>query len=325
MAEEEQKPVERSEREGNWEKDLVNRLAFASLNEQRRSRRWGIFFKLLLFVYLLILLVMVTVGPDFGETVTVGKHTAQVEVNGPISDGSPASAEVIIEGLRDAFEHKNTKGVVLRINSPGGSPVQSDYVYNEIKRLRAEHEEIPVYAVIVDMGASGAYYIASAADAIYANPASIVGSIGVLMNSFGFVETMKKLGVERRLYTAGANKGFLDPFSPTQEANITHVQTMLDNIHQQFINAVKAGRGEKLSGGDELFSGLVWTGEKAKELGIVDGMGDVDYVARELVGAEDVVDFTRKPDLFQRFADRIGASMARVVGEHIGLQGPALR
>mgnify|MGYP001089985819 CR=1 FL=1 len=243
----------------------------------------------------------------------------------PAQKNSPANAEVIIESLRDAFEHENTKGVVLRINSPGGSPVQSDYVYKEIRRLRSEHPEIPVYAVIVDIGASGAYYIASAADAIYANPASIVGSIGVLMNSFGFVESMDKLGVERRLYTAGRSKAFLDPFSPTDEESKEHIQVMLDNIHQQFISAVKEGRGDRLSEDEELFSGLVWTGEKAEELGLVDGMGDTDYVARDLIEAEEVVDFTRKPDLFKRFADSIGVSMARVLAEKIGLQGPELR
>ncbi|WP_303905833.1 signal peptide peptidase SppA [Thiohalomonas denitrificans] len=323
MANEQQKSAGNPESEQIWEKELINRLAFASLKEQRRSRRWGIFFKFLLFAYLSILLFM-AIGPDFGEKATVGKHTAQVEVNGPISDDSQANAEDVIDSLRDAFEHKNTKGVILRINSPGGSPVQSDYIYNEIRRLRSEYEEIPVYAVIVDMGASGAYYIASAADAIYANPASIVGSIGVLMNSFGFVESMDKLGVERRLYTAGENKAFLDPFSPTDEKSTRHIQVMLDDIHQQFIGAVRAGRGDRLSESEELFSGLAWTGQKAEELGLIDGMGDVDYVARELIDAEHVVDFTRKPDLFKRFADRIGASMAGVIARNIGLQGPEL-
>ncbi|SCZ58908.1 signal peptide peptidase SppA [Thiohalomonas denitrificans] len=324
MNQEEQKSAGNPKSEPNWEKDLVNRLAFASLKEQRRSRRWSIFFKFLLFIYLFVLL-FTAIGPDFGEKATVGKHTAQVEVNGPISDDSEANAEDIIDGLRDAFEHANTKGVILRINSPGGSPVQSDYIYNEIRRLRSAHEEIPVYAVIVDMGASGAYYIASAADAIYANPASIVGSIGVLMNSFGFVKSMDKLGVERRLYTAGENKAFLDPFSPVEEESTRHIQAMLKDIHQQFIGAVQAGRGDRLSESEELFSGLAWTGQKAEELGLIDGMGDVDYVARELIEAEEVVDFTRKPDLFKRFADRIGASMAGVITRNIGLQGPELR
>lgn len=326
MAEESQKtPSAESAPKKEWERDLVNRLAFAALNEQRRSRRWGIFFKLLLFVYLFALLFMFAAGPQFGEKVGIGKHTAQVEINGAITDDGPASAENIIKGLKAAFEDKNTQGIVLRINSPGGSPVQSDYVYREIKRLRAEHESIPVYAVIVDMGASGAYYIASAADAIYANASSVVGSIGVVMNGFGFVDTLDKLGIERRLYTAGENKGFLDPFSPTQPENVRHIQGMLETIHQQFIAAVKEGRGERLQERPELFSGLVWTGQEALQLGLVDAMGDVHSVAREVIGAEKVVDFTRQPDFFERFADRVGATLARTIGQQLGLQAPVLR
>lgn len=325
MSEQEPGNAEARRDEAPFERDLINRLAFAALNEQRRARRWNIFFKLLLFLYLFGLLMLALPGGKLGEKVSVGEHTAQVEISGTIADDTEASAESIIKGLTAAFEDKHTKGVVLRINSGGGSPVQSDYVYQAIRRLREEHSDIPVYAVIVDIGASGAYYIASAADAIYANPSSMVGSIGVLMNGFGFVDTLDKLGVERRLYTAGENKGFLDPFSPTEPDNVAHIEQMLEEIHGKFIDAVKQGRGDRLEESPDLFSGLVWTGERAQELGLIDGMGDVDYVARELVEAEDVVDFTRKPDLLQRFADRVGAASAKVLAESLGVGGPNLR
>ena len=317
---------EQGERGTPWERELLNRLSFASLAEQRRARRWNIFFKLVLFSYLFLLLFLAFRGPELGEArLKAGEHTAMVEVNGMISDATKANAETIIEGLRDAFENKNTKGVVLRINSPGGSPVQADYVYREIKRLRTLHPRIPVHAVIVDVGASGAYYIASAADNIYVNPASIVGSIGVLMNGFGFVGTMEKLGVERRLLTAGENKGMLDPFEPLKPEDAAYAKQLLGQIHQQFIDAVKQGRGERLADNPELFSGKFWTGQEGLELGLADDVGDVGYVAREVIGAEQVVDFTPKPDLLKRFADRLGASMANVLSERVGLGPGALR
>lgn len=317
---------EQSEHGPQWERELINRLSFASLAEQRRARRWNIFFKLVLFSYLFLLLFLALRGPELGDARFQGKaHTAMVEVNGLISDASKANANTIIEGLRDAFENTNTKGIVLRINSPGGSPVQSDYVYREIKRLRVLYPSIPVHAVIVDVGASGAYYIASAADNIYVNPGSIVGSIGVLMNGFGFVGTMEKLGVERRLITAGENKGMLDPFEPLNPKDVTHIKQVLGQIHQQFIDAVKQGRGDRLADNPELFSGKFWTGSKGIELGLADEVGDVDYVAREVIGAEQVVDFTPKPDLFKRFAERIGATMANVLSEQVGLNPGSLR
>lgn len=310
----------------NWERDLLNRLSFASLAEQRRARRWNIFFKLLIFSYLFLLLFMAWQGRELGEkSLKVGDHTAMVEVNGMISDATKANADTIIEGLRDAFEDKNTRGVVLRINSPGGSPVQSDYVYREIVRLKEEYPETPLHAVIVDIGASGAYYIASAANNIYVNPGSIVGSIGVLMNGFGFVEAMDKLGVERRLLTAGENKGMLDPFLPLQDEDVNHIKTVLDDIHQEFIDAVKQGRGERLTDNPKLFSGMFWSGLQSIKLGLADEVGDVDYVAREVIEAEEVVDFTPKPDFFERFAERLGASMANVLSEKAGLNPGALR
>lgn len=248
-----------------------------------------------------------------------------VSVSGMISDATPANADIIIEGLRNAFENEKTKGIVLRINSPGGSPVQADYVYREIRRLRALHPDIPLYAVIVDVGASGAYYIASAADNIYVNPASIVGSIGVLMNGFGFVGAMEKLGVERRLLTAGENKGMLDPFEPLKKKDVAYAKQLLGQIHQQFIDAVKQGRGDRLADNPELFSGKFWTGREGIELGLADEVGDVDYVAREVIGAKQVVDFTPKPDLLKRFADRLGVSMANVMSSKLGINPESLR
>ncbi|MCW9088197.1 MAG: S49 family peptidase [Gammaproteobacteria bacterium] len=313
----------------NWERELLNRLSFASLAEQRRTRRWGIFFKLLTFAYLAYLLVILATafqGREVSDKVgKSGGHTAVVEVNGMISDASRANADNIIKGLRDAYANRNTKGIVLRINSPGGSPVQSDYVYREIMRLKGKHPEIPLHAVIVDVGASGAYYIASAADNIYVNPSSVVGSIGVLMNGFGFVDAMDKLGVERRLLTAGENKGMLDPFLPLKDEDVAHIQGVLGAIHQEFVEAVKAGRGERLAENPQLFSGMFWSGAESIELGLADEVGDVGYVAREVIKVDNVVDFTHKPDFLERFADRMGASMANVVSEKMGLNPGIIR
>jgi protease-4 len=313
------KENDESMQDSNWERGLIERLSTASLSEQRRTRRWGIFFKSLFFAYLFFLLYLTMQGSELTDAARAKEHTAMVEVNGMISDATKANADTIIEGLRDAFEDEKTKGVVLRINSPGGSPVQSDYVYREIKRLRALHKDIPLHAVIVDVGASGAYYIASAADNIYVNPASIVGSIGVLMNGFGFTGAMEKLGVERRLLTAGESKGMLDPFTPLQEDEVAHVKGLLNTIHQQFISAVKEGRGDRLKDDPQLFSGKFWTGEQSIDIGLSDAIGDMDYVAREVIKVENVVDYTPKPDLFKRFADRLGMSMANVLGERMGM------
>jgi protease-4 len=312
-----QKPKSLSDE--NWDRDILNRLAFASLNEQRRSRRWGIFFKILTFIY--IGAVLFYFPGDFRETsITGGPHTALIEVQGVIASDSDASADLIVTGLRAAFKDKNTKGIILRINSPGGSPVQAGYVYDEIKRLRKENENTKVYAVITDVCASGGYYIASAADEIYADKASLVGSIGVLMNGFGFVGTMEKLGVERRLITAGEHKAMMDPFSPMKKEDEQHMQKMIDDVHQQFINVVKQGRGDRLSDNPDLFSGLVWNGDRSVELGLVDGLGSSSYVAREIVGAEKIVDFTPRKHFFDRFADQLGASFAKMMMQIIGWQ-----
>lgn len=295
-----------------WERELLTRLASASLQEQRRARRWGIFFKLALLVYLIALLV-VYLPADFATPGVSKKHTALVEIAGVIAEDSDFSADQVISGLRAAFEDDGTVGVILRINSPGGSPVQAGYINDEVSRLREKYPEIPVYSVITDMCASGGYYVAAAADKIYADKSSIVGSIGVLMNAFGFVEAMDRLGIERRLLTAGEHKGLLDPFSPVKEEELTHVQELLDEMHQQFIEVVKRGRKGRLKGGEKLFTGLIWSGEKSVELGLVDALGSSGYVAREVIGEEDIVDFTPTRSYLDRFADRIGVAMARAV------------
>jgi protease-4 len=297
-----------TENNGQWERELVTRLASAALKEQRRARLWGIFFKLLTFAYITLILIMAV---DWeGRTGTGRKHTAMIEVNGTIASGGEASADKVTSALQAAFKDKNTQGVVLRINSPGGSPVQAQTIYDEMRRLRAKYPDIPLYAVVEDICASGGYFVAAGADRIYVGKASIVGSIGVLMNGFGFTGLMDKLGVERRLITAGENKGMLDPFSPLDEKDKKHVQTMMKDIHEQFIGVVREGRGTRLKEAPELFSGLVWTGEKSVDLGLADGIGSLDFVAREVVKAEDIVDFTQKENLAERFAKRLGTGAA---------------
>ncbi len=299
----------------DWERSLINRMALEHLSDQRRARRWGNIFKLLILLYLIGILA-VTLSRSAWEGLKAGKdHTALVQVKGVISSDSEASADRVISALREAFEAKHVKGVILRINSPGGSPVQSGYINDEVRRLKEKYKkdkgkDLPVYAVAVDICASGAYYVAVAADKIYADKASLVGSIGVRIDSFGFEQAMKDIGVERRLLVSGANKGILDPFSPLPEAQRQFIQTVLDELHQQFITAVKTGRGNRLKGGDELFSGLFWSGDQAVALGLVDGLGSSSYVARELIGAETLVDYTKKKDLFESFADRLGTSVA---------------
>jgi len=307
-----------------WERELITNLAMGALKEQRRARRWGIFFKLFMVAYLIIFLVALL--PSAEKGLGVGKpHTALIEIRGEIGADKEASADNVVGALREAFEDKHTKGIILRINSPGGSPVQAGYINDEINRLRGLHSNIPVYAVITDLCASGGYYIASAADEIYADKASIVGSIGVVMSGFGFVDTMDKLGVERRLLTAGESKGFLDPFSPLKEKEVKHVKTMLGDIHKQFIDVVKKGRGDRLKGDDSLFTGLVWTGEQSVELGLVDGLGSSSYVAREIIGEKDIVDYTHNPDPFERFTKKLGVVMAETFAKVMGLQSGTIR
>ena len=301
--------------DSGWARDALRDVALEGVRERRRARRWGIFFKLLFFGYLVALLLL-SQSLDLGgvaDAVT-GPHTAVVDIEGTIASDSEASAETIIKGLRSAFEADGVRGVMLRINSPGGSPVESSRVNREIRRLREANPGIPVYAVAGDLCASGAYYIAVAADRIYVDASSLVGSVGVIMGGFGFTQAMDKLGVERRLYTAGRHKGMLDPFSPARETEVQHVREMLDRIHQQFIQAVRDGRGERLADSEELFSGLIWTGDRAVELGLVDEIGSPGHVAREVIGAEKLVNYSRRPPLLQRLADRVGAAAARVAG-----------
>ena len=306
-----------SSRDSNddWNRDLVNRLAFAAVDEQRRARRWGIFFKFLMAGYLLLLLFLY-LPTDWSDLSKVSeKHTALIDFKGIITDSSEASADKIITGLRAAFEDEGTAGVILRANSPGGSPVQSAYIYDEIKRLRELYPDTPLYAVVTDICASGCYYVASAADEIYVDKSSIIGSIGVRMDSFGFVDTMEKLGVERRLYTAGKSKGFLDPFTPSKASDVEHVKVLLESIHTQFINSVKTGRGDRLKDHPKLFTGLVWTGEESLSMGLADEIGSSGYVAREVIGEEEIVEFTEKPDLLERLSERIGVAMAKGMSE----------
>lgn len=307
-----------------WE--LLEKAVLASVQEQRRARRWGIVFKTLTFVYLfgVALLFSPMIGVEGRKALNV-PHTAVIEVRGMIADRQEASADNLVTSLRRAFEDENTRGIVLRINSPGGSPVQAGYVYDEIKRLRALNPAVPVYAVITDLGASGAYYIAAAADAIYADKASLVGSIGVTAAGFGFVEALDKLGIERRSYTAGEHKSFLDPFQPEKPEERQFWQGVLQTTHQQFIEQVKAGRGERLKEHPDLFSGLVWSGEQALELGLVDGLASTSSVARDVVGVEKIEDFTYRESPFERFTKRLGTSIGNALATQLGLSGPVLR
>jgi protease-4 len=319
-------PVSRSDdrKAEGWQRDLLNRLAFASLAEQRRTRRWNMAFRFGLLAYLVVVLLLYLPG-SWLESDADEPHTALINIRGVISDGSDASADRIVSGLRSAFEDEHTKGVILRINSPGGSPVQAAYINDEVTRLRGEFPDIPLYAVIADIGASGGYYIAAAADKIYANESSIVGSIGVIMNGFGFVDAIQKVGVERRLLTAGKSKGFLDPFSPVQPTEVEHVQKMLGQIHQQFIDVVRKGRGDRLSDDETIFSGLMWTGERSVELGLVDALGSSAYVAREVVGVENIVDFTPGRSYLEQLAKRFGASAAESLATQLGFAGARLQ
>lgn len=306
--------------------DLLEKVVMTSVQEQRRARRWGIFFKLLTFLYIAGLVWLVFGSESVEKGAIGGKHTAVVVVTGEISDGSDANADAIISGLQAAFEAPHSKAVILRINSPGGSPVQSAYVYDEIRRLRSLHKDKKVYAVITDMGASGAYYIASAADQIYVNPGSLVGSIGVIMQGFGVQGLMQKLGVEDRTMTAGEHKAILSPFEPVKPEDKVHIKNLLDAVHQQFITAVKQGRGQRLKDNPDIFSGLFWTGQQAVELGLADGFGSVDSVARTVVGAEDLVDYSEMPDPFSSVLKRLGASMGDTVAARMApAQGVQLR
>ena len=295
-----------ADNDGQWERGLIEKLATEALKEQRRARLWGIFWKLLTFTYITVVIVL-AVDWKGGDS-KGGKHTALVEINGIIGPGADASAEKVSSALQAAFKDKNTLGVVLRINSPGGSPVQSGIIHDEILRLKALHKK-KIYVVVEEVCASGAYYIAVAADEIYTDKASVVGSIGVLMDSFGFTGAMEKFGVERRLLTAGENKAIGDQFSPLTDKHRAYIKASLDQVHNQFIKVVKEGRGERLKETPDTFSGLFWNGEEAVKMGLVDKFGTLDYVAREVVKAEDIIDYTLKENVAERLAKRFGASI----------------
>lgn len=316
-----------SEQDRAWY--MLEKLVSESQTEQRRARRWGVFFKLLTFIYLIgaLLLFSPTVqqGGGFSALAAKGKeHTAVVKVRGVIAEEQEAGANTVVTGLRNAFEDKHTKAVILAINSPGGSPVQSNYIYDEMKRLRSKYPAIPLYAVIGDIGASGAYYIASAADKIYASESSLVGSIGVTAAGFGFVETLDKLGVERRNYTSGEHKSFLDPFSPEKPEERAFWQQVLSQTHEQFIRRVRDGRGERLKESSDMFSGLIWNGEQALQMGLIDGYGSPGQVARDVVGAEDIVDYTPQKNPFDALTQKMGASAGTALAQQLGLGGGAV-
>jgi len=302
------------EGEEGWEKNTVEALAWEGVKEQRRSRRWGIFFKLLTFAYVAFILWAFV---DWKATGDMGSkpHTALVELKGLIAEGTDADAKEINGLLQSAFEDENTQGVILEINSPGGTPVQAKAIYDEILRLRKKYPQTKLYAVVSDLCASGGYYVASAAEEIYASEASIVGSIGVRMDGFGFQQVMEKLGVERRTLTAGENKALLDPFAPQNPEQKAHLQGMLDQVHQLFINDVKAGRGDRLKENESLFSGLIWSGEESLNLGLIDGYGSTDSVAREQIGEENIVSFSPRQTLLEQLTEDVGTGMVNVLNQ----------
>lgn len=300
--------------------DVLEKVAMASTVEQRKSRRWGIFFKSLTFIYLFFALALLMPNrPGMSNPAEAGKHVALVSLEGVIAADTEANANVIVSGLRSAFEAENSVGVILAINSPGGSPVQSGYVNDEITRLREKYPEKTIHAVIADIGASGGYYVAAAAENIYADKASLVGSIGVISAGFGFVDLMEKVGVDRRVYSAGESKNFLDPFSASSEGDVEFWQSVLSTTHQQFIDVVKAGRGDRILDRADIFSGKVWSGEQAVALGLIDGLGSAGYVAREVFGVEEIVEYTVQPNPFENFARRFGASFVHGIEASTGL------
>jgi len=309
----------------NWEHEVIAEFAFAALKERRTARRWGIFFKLLAFAYVTVLLLALVDWDTSTEALGGARHTALVELNGVIEARGESSAERVNAALQLAFKDKNTQGVVLRINSPGGSPVQAGIIYDEIRRLRALYPAIPFYAVVEDISASGGYYVASAADRIYVDKASIVGSIGAIMNGWGFTGAMQKVGVERRVIAAGDNKDFLDPFLPLNDKHKQYAQALLDEVHQQFIDVVRKGRGKRLKESPDMFSGLIWTGSKSVELGLADGLGSLDWVAREVVKAERIVDYTQKQNIAERVARRFGAVAAQALIKVLGASELGIR
>ena len=289
------------------DRQLLEKLVFSNLQEARAARRWNVGMRLAWLVFAVAVFWLLR-NDNAPATNPTSAHTATVEIKGEIASGADASAENIVLAMRSALEDSGSQALVLVINSPGGSPVQAGIINDEIHRLKAIYKK-PIYAVVEESCASAAYSIAAATDKIYVDKASIVGSIGVLMDGFGFTGLMDKMGVERRLMTAGENKGFLDPFSPQTEAQRKHAQSMLNQIHAQFIDAVKKGRGDRLKETPEMFSGLFWSGQQAVEMGLADDMGSLDMVARDVVKAEDITDYTRRENVAERLAKRFGAAM----------------
>jgi protease IV len=308
----------------NWQQQTLEKVLLETIKEQRRKRRWGVFFKLLGLGFFLLLLFTTCSTSKLMNANRLKRHVSLIDIRGEIFDGENASSDNIASSLNRAFKDPYTKAVIMRINSPGGSPVQASYVYNEVLRQKKLHPKVKVYAVCSDVCASAAYYIASSADYIYANPASLVGSIGVLMNGFGFTGALDKVGVERRLLKSGDEKGFLDPFSPMTQKDKDYAQAMLNIVHQQFINDVKKGRGDRLKNSPELFSGLAWTGQQALQLGLIDGFGSTGYVARDIIKISNVVDYTKKSSIFDRLSKNIGAAFYHQFATEFGLSGPVL-
>lgn len=300
----------------NWERELLEKLAFEALREQRARRRWGIFFKLV-FLIVFGLMLWGIFGSETAEIDAIGSHTALIEIEGTIEAGHAGSADNVVPALNQAFTDKSSVGIILRINSPGGSPVQAGIINDEIARLRKAYPNKPLYVVVDEVCASGGYYIAAAATKIFVNKASIVGSIGVLMDGFGFTGLMDKLGVERRLMTAGENKGFLDPFSPQSPKQKIYAQEMLNEVHQQFIDVVRRGRGKRLRETPETFSGLFWSGAKAVEIGLADGFGTVDSVAREELKSSEIVDYTQHEGLSEKLLKKFGTAAGAGAAEAI--------
>lgn len=305
----------------SWEKSTIEKLLLEGIKEQKRRRRWSIFFKLLFFAWLFLLASLFIPAKEISDGHRIKKHVGLVDLDGAIFDGAEASADHVVEGLTEALKDPKTVAVILRINSPGGSPVQADDIYNNVMRLRRDYPDKKVYAVCRDVCASAAYYVASASDQIYANPATLVGSIGVLMDGFGFTNAMQKIGIDRRLFTAGSEKSFLDPFSPLKPQDVTYAQDILNQVHQQFINAVKKGRGSRLKKDPILFTGLAWTGEQAKDLGLIDGFGSAGYVARNIIHVDNIVNYTKKPGLFEQLSKSMGASFSHEIAATLNLDG----
>jgi protease-4 len=312
--------------DGSWERAAIERLLLAQVAEQRARRRWTIFFRFLWLALLLMGAVMLWNGSSRLAVDPGASHTAVVRVDGTIDLDGQASAARINHALRMAFDDPRAKGIILHVNSPGGSPVQAAMIYAEIMRLRAESPDKPVHAVIEEIGASGGYYVAAAAEQIHVNPASLVGSIGVIMEGFGVSELMGKLGVERRTLASGRDKAFLDPFAPSDPSQIEHAQRLLEDIHAQFVEAVRQGRGKRLAEDQRLFSGRIWTGRQSVELGLADAIGTVNSVARDVIAAPELVDYTLEDSWGERLVRRLGAAFGASAGEQaLKVLSPSLR